>query len=176
AGIGQGICPRGCNRRDDRRRDSLHARQNRRVLAERMVVHGGVVIRRHQCIAWRDGVCGTGFVFIAGPAVLMTLSRSASSGVQVGLATGFGIAVGDLVHTTLVIVGLAAIVLASALLFDVIKYLGAAYLVYLGIKAFLARTPNPLLGRAARLSPGTAFRQAVVAEILNPKSALFFVA
>ncbi len=117
-----------------------------------------------------------GFVFIPGPAVLMTLTRSASSGIRVGMATGFGIAVGDLVHTTMTVLGLSAILLTSAVLFDVVKYLGAAYLVYLGIKAILARTESPVFGGAVRLSFGRAFRQAIVAEVLNPKSALFFVA
>lgn len=118
----------------------------------------------------------TGFVFIPGPAVLMTLTRSASSGTRVGMATGLGIAVGDMVHTTMAVFGLSAILLASALLFEIVKYAGAAYLIYLGIKAFLDRSDNPLLTRTARLSPGHAFRQAVLAELLNPKSALFFVA
>src|ERR1700677_3630008 len=76
----------------------------------------------------------TGFVFIPGPAVLMTLARSASSGTRVGVATGSGIAVGDLAHTVMAVLGLSALLLASAVLFNIIKYIGAAYLVYLGIR------------------------------------------
>jgi len=117
-----------------------------------------------------------GFVFIPGPAVLMTLSRAMSSGTRVGVATGLGIAVGDLAHTAMAVFGLSAVLLASALLFDVIKYIGAAYLVYLGIRAILERTDNMLPTRAAPITAGRAFRQAVLAEMLNPKSALFFVA
>jgi threonine/homoserine/homoserine lactone efflux protein len=117
-----------------------------------------------------------GFVFIPGPAVLMTLSRAMSSGTRVGVATGLGIAVGDLAHTAMAVFGLSAVLLASALLFDVIKYIGAAYLVYLGIRAILERTDNMLPARAAPITAGRAFRQAVLAEMLNPKSALFFVA
>jgi threonine/homoserine/homoserine lactone efflux protein len=119
----------------------------------------------------------TGFVFIPGPAVLMTLARSASSGTRVGVATGIGIAVGDLAHTVMAVLGLSAILLASAVLFNIIKYIGAAYLVYLGIKAILERTERPSdLRSAPAMTVPRAFRQAVLAEILNPKSAIFFLA
>jgi threonine/homoserine/homoserine lactone efflux protein len=118
----------------------------------------------------------TGFVFIPGPAVLLTLARAASAGTRVGIATGLGIAVGDLVHTAMAVVGLSAILAASALLFNVIKYLGAAYLILLGIKAIVERTDRLAIGGAAPLPASKALRQAVIAEILNPKSALFFLA
>ncbi|MCB1815403.1 MAG: LysE family translocator, partial [Candidatus Competibacteraceae bacterium] len=57
-----------------------------------------------------------GFVFIPGPAVLLTLARASSSGARIGLATGLGIAVGDILHTLLTVVGISAVILASALL------------------------------------------------------------
>jgi threonine/homoserine/homoserine lactone efflux protein len=118
----------------------------------------------------------TGFVFIPGPAVLMTLARSASSGTRVGVATGIGIAVGDLAHTVMAVLGLSALLLASAVLFNIIKYIGAAYLVYLGIKAIIERIDGPSDMRTATITVPRAFRQAVLAEILNPKSAIFFLA
>lgn len=119
----------------------------------------------------------TGFVFMPGPAVLMTLARSASSGTRVGVATGIGIAVGDLAHTVMAVLGLSAILLASAVLFNIIKYIGAAYLVYLGIKAIIERTERSSdMRAAATMTVPRAFRQAVLAEILNPKSAMFFLA
>jgi threonine/homoserine/homoserine lactone efflux protein len=118
----------------------------------------------------------TGFVFIPGPAVLMTLARSASSGTRVGVATGIGVAVGDLAHTAMAVLGLSAILLASAVLFNSIKYIGAAYLVYLGIKAIIERTEGLPGMRTATITVPRAFRQAVLAEILNPKSAIFFLA
>jgi threonine/homoserine/homoserine lactone efflux protein len=118
----------------------------------------------------------TGFVFIPGPAVLMTLARAASSGTRVGIATGIGIAVGDLAHTAMAVLGLSAILLASAVLFNSIKYIGAAYLVYLGIKAIMERTERLPDMRAVTITAPRAFRQAVLAEILNPKSAIFFLA
>jgi threonine/homoserine/homoserine lactone efflux protein len=118
----------------------------------------------------------TGFVFIPGPAVLLTLARAASSGTRVGMATGLGIAVGDLVHTAMAVFGLTAILAASALMFNIVKYLGAAYLVYLGVKAILDRTSDLSPGAAPRITASLAFRQAILAEMLNPKSALFFLA
>ena len=118
-----------------------------------------------------------GFVFIPGPAVLLTLARATASGTRVGLATGLGIAVGDLIHTLMAVVGISAIVMASALMFTVIKYLGAAYLVYLGICAIRERVDPGVSGHhAPRIAAPAAFRQAVLAEVLNAKSALFFLA
>lgn len=117
-----------------------------------------------------------GFVFIPGPAVLLTLARASSSGTRTGVATALGIALGDLIHTFMAVIGISAIILASAFLFSLIKYLGAAYLVYLGIRAILEKVDvnNPMGG--THLTSKAAFRQAVLAEVLNPKSALFFLA
>jgi len=117
-----------------------------------------------------------GFVFIPGPATLLTVARATSSGTKVGIATGGGIAAGDMIHTFMAIVGISAIIAASAVLFSIIKYLGAAYLVYLGIQAILTKTPPHLVGRALPISAAQAFRQAILAEVLNPKTALFFLA
>ncbi len=118
----------------------------------------------------------TGFVFIPGPAVMLTLARAASSGTRVGIATGLGIAAGDLVHTAMAVLGLSAVLAASALLFNLIKDLGAGYLILLGVKALLERTDRLALPGAVPLPARKALRQAVLAEILNPKSAMFFLA
>ncbi|WP_136657702.1 LysE family translocator [Nitratireductor sp. XY-223] len=117
-----------------------------------------------------------GFVFIPGPAVLLTLARASSGGTRVGIATGLGIAVGDIIHTAMVVLGLSAVILASAFLFNLVKYLGAAYLIYLGIRAILERPHDPHLSAAPRMTPARALRQAILAEVLNPKSAMFFLA
>lgn len=117
-----------------------------------------------------------GFVLIPGPAVLLTLARASASGTRVGLATGLGIAVGDLIHTVLAVVGISAVVLASATLFTIVKYLGACYLVYLGVRAMLEKVDNSQVAERRSLSTQLAFRQAVLAEVLNPKSAMFFLA
>lgn len=118
-----------------------------------------------------------GFVFIPGPATLLTVARATSSGTKVGIATGAGIAAGDVIHTFMAIVGISAIIAASATLFSIVKYLGAAYLVYLGIQAILSKTSvDPTAARALPITAGKAFRQAILAEVLNPKTALFFLA
>ncbi|MHC4043006.1 LysE family translocator [Bradyrhizobium sp. 23AC] len=117
-----------------------------------------------------------GFVFIPGPATLLTMARAASSGMKVGIATGAGIAAGDLIHTAMAIVGLSAIIATSALMFSIVKYAGAAFLVYLGIRAMLDKAPIELNGAAPAIGAGRAFRQAVLTEVLNPKTALFFLA
>ncbi|MBN9221418.1 MAG: LysE family translocator [Mesorhizobium sp.] len=117
-----------------------------------------------------------GFVFIPGPATLLTVARATSSGTKAGIATGAGVAAGDIFHTVMAMVGISAIIAASAVLFSIIKYIGAAYLIYLGIRAMIEKAPaNPTAGTLA-ISPGKAFRQAVLTEILNPKTALFFLA
>ena len=117
-----------------------------------------------------------GFVFIPGPATLLTVARATSSGTRVGIATGAGIAAGDVVHTFMAMVGISAIIATSATLFSIVKYIGAAYLVYLGIRAIIEKRPADPAAGAVAISAGKAFRQAVLTEVLNPKTALFFLA
>lgn len=117
-----------------------------------------------------------GFVFIPGPATLLTVARATTSGTKVGIATGAGITAGDFLHTIMAVVGISAIIAASATLFTIVKYLGAAYLVYLGLKAIFEKTSVDLGQGRAPITAPQAFRQAILAEVLNPKTALFFLA
>ena len=117
-----------------------------------------------------------GFVFIPGPATLLTVARSTTSGTKAGIATGLGIAVGDIIHTAMAVIGISAIIYASAFMFSLVKYLGAAYLVYLGFQAMTAKAPAPSDSHTVALTPRKAFNQAIIAEVLNPKTALFFLA
>ncbi len=117
-----------------------------------------------------------GFVFIPGPATLLTVARATTSGTKVGIATGAGIAVGDIIHTIMAVVGISAIIAASATLFSIIKCIGAAYLVYLGVKALIEKAPASLAQGRKLTTASKAFKQAVLAEVLNPKTALFFLA
>ncbi|TPI81222.1 LysE family translocator [Mesorhizobium sp. B2-8-9] len=117
-----------------------------------------------------------GFVFIPGPATLLTVARATSSGTKVGIATGAGVAAGDVIHTVMAIVGISAVIAASAMLFSIVKYIGAAYLVYLGIRAIFEKAPADLAATTLPISAGRAFRQAILTEVLNPKTALFFLA
>ena len=118
----------------------------------------------------------TGFVFIPGPATVLTVARATTSGTKVGIATGLGIAVGDIIHTAMAVLGISALLLTSAFLFTVVKYLGAAYLIYLGIRAIMEKVPVNTEALAPPLTPSVAFKQAILAELLNPKTALFFLA
>lgn len=117
-----------------------------------------------------------GFVFIPGPATLLTIARATTSGTRVGIATGAGITAGDILHTAMAVIGLSAIIAASATLFTIVKYLGAAYLVYLGLRAIFERTDTDLGQGRLPITAPQAFRQAILAEVLNPKTALFFLA
>ncbi|AJE97137.1 LysE family translocator [Pandoraea apista] len=117
-----------------------------------------------------------GLFLIPGPAVLLTITRTVQGGRRAGIMTGMGIALGDLVHTLCAAVGLSAVLMTSALAFDVVKYVGAGYLIYLGVKALRERASDPQLPVAPKVSPGRAFVQAVATEVLNPKTALFFLA
>ncbi len=117
-----------------------------------------------------------GLFLIPGPAVLLVLARASAGGRRVGIATGFGIAVGDLLHTAMATLGLSAVLMTSALAFSIVKYAGAAYLIYLGIRSLLDRSEDLRLGSTRLVDAPLAFRQAVLAEMLNPKTALFFLA
>jgi len=124
-----------------------------------------------------------GLFIVPGPAVLLVLTRTAQGGRPVGIATGAGIATGDLVHTLLAAVGLSALLMTSALAFGLVKLCGAAYLLWLGVRAVLERPAAPgshvapaSTPATSAMSPVRAFWQAVPAELLNPKTALFFLA
>lgn len=117
-----------------------------------------------------------GLMLIPGPAVLLTLARATSRGRRVGIATGLGIATGDLVHTIMAIFGLSAVLATSALAFDVVKYAGVVYLIYLGIRAFLEKAETLNLPAVRLITAAQAYLQGIFAEVLNPKTALFFLA
>ena len=116
-----------------------------------------------------------------GPGIFYVAARSLAGGRAEGVASSFGAALGGLVHVVGGALGVSAIVLASAELFTALKWLGAAYLVWLGLRTIIAARrdavqalagadPAPAMG-AAR-----AFREGVVVEALNPKTAAFFLA
>jgi threonine/homoserine/homoserine lactone efflux protein len=110
--------------------------------------------------------------------MLYVASRSAGQGIKAGIVSSLGIMVGCLVHVLAAVAGLSAIIAHSATAFDIIKYVGAAYLVYLGLKSFFSkgRTSFALDEKQALLSYRRIFVQGVTTNILNPKIALFFLA
>ena len=121
-----------------------------------------------------------GLFLIPGPAVLLVLSRTVQGGRKTGVMTGLGIATGDFVHTVFAAVGLSAVLMTSAVAFTVVKVVGAAYLIYLGLRAFMAKQEGDAAGASLpnvpAVTPGKAFLSAIPAEVLNPKTALFFLA
>ena len=115
-------------------------------------------------------------VLIPGPAVLYIVSTGIGRGRRMALASMLGIETGALFHVAAAAVGLSAVVANSILAYSVIKYAGAAYLVYLGIKTLRNRdNSNPLKIPGAASARG-AFKRGVIVNILNPKLALFFLA
>ena len=104
------------------------------------------------------------------------LARSGREGRAVGVVAVLGINTGCLVHTLAAVLGISAILMTSALAFAALKYLGAAYLVWVGLRMLLAKqsTRQPTVTRGRGL--GAAFRQGMLTNVLNPKVALFFLA
>jgi threonine/homoserine/homoserine lactone efflux protein len=109
---------------------------------------------------------------------LFILSRSIAMGKKAGIVSVLGIATGSLVHTTLAAFGLSIIITKSILIFDIIKYAGAAYLVFVGIKMLAERSRlNFSPGeKTARVNGRIIYRDAVLTNVLNPKVAMFFIA
>jgi threonine/homoserine/homoserine lactone efflux protein len=117
-----------------------------------------------------------GLFLIPGPAVLLVVTRTLQGGRKVGILSGLGIASGDLIHTLCAALGLSALLMTSALAFNVVKVVGACYLIYLGVRAFLAKPSTAEKPVLTQVTPAKAFVQAVAAEVLNPKTAIFFLA
>lgn len=115
-------------------------------------------------------------LLIPGPAVLYIVTRSVAQGRKAGMASVLGIELATLCHSMAAAFGLSAILLASALAFDVVKYLGAAYLVYLGIRTILSRAPSRASDNSPTPSLSQMFRKGFLVNLLNPKTALFFYA
>jgi threonine/homoserine/homoserine lactone efflux protein len=113
---------------------------------------------------------------IPGPAVLYITSRSIGQGRNAGLVSALGIGLGTLIHTAAAAVGLSALLVSSATAFSVVKYLGAAYLIYLGIQKLRRDESFETNLDAPRTSLTRVFTQGIVVNILNPKTALFFFA
>ncbi len=113
---------------------------------------------------------------IPGPAVFYILGRSIGQGRSAGFVSALGISVGSLVHTAAAAVGLSALLMSSALAFGIVKYLGAAYLIYLGVQKLRREESMELSDGAPRVRLRRIFAQGIVVNVLNPKAALFFFA
>lgn len=111
-----------------------------------------------------------------GPDVVYVLTRGIAQGVKAGLAAAAGFATGCIFHTMLAALGIAALIRSSELAFDLVRYAGAAYLVWIGIQAIRHRDAFSMQGERDHKRLATIFRQSVLGNMLNPKVTLFFLA
>jgi threonine/homoserine/homoserine lactone efflux protein len=122
------------------------------------------------------GLASLALAIMPGPAVLYIVTRSVSQGRAAGIVSVAGIHVGTLVHVTAAAIGLSALLMRSALAFNIVKYAGAAYLVFLGIRTLLADDDADTILAPKSESLRRIFIQGIVVNVLNPKTALFFFA
>ena|SRR5947209_2789717 len=115
-------------------------------------------------------------VFMPGPNTLYIIARSIQQGRRAGIVSSLGVQVGSLVHIAAAALGLSALLLSSALAFNVVKYAGAAYLIYLGVKTLLTKEKLEPTQAVRKATLGRVFFQGVVVNLLNPKTSLFFFA
>ncbi|MBW6421196.1 LysE family translocator [Rhizobium sp. XQZ8] len=117
------------------------------------------------------------FAYIPGPAMLYAAAQTMARGRWSGLMASFGIHLGGYVHVFAAAAGLSVLFHAVPMLYLIVKLLGAAYLVWLGISLFRARaTGETELPEIGRKSGRRAFLESITVEVLNPKTALFFLA
>lgn len=123
---------------------------------------------------WTFAAASLALLVIPGPAVLYVLNRSVSDGRRIGLAAVAGLQLGSMVHVIAAAVGLSAVIAASAVAFNTVKWLGVGYLVWVGVRTMTL--PAVAVGSdLMRSSRRRAFRQGVIVNALNVKIALFFL-
>jgi threonine/homoserine/homoserine lactone efflux protein len=124
---------------------------------------------------WLFGLAALALLLIPGPSVLYVVFQSAEQGRRVGLASVAGIHLGSLVHVAAASAGLSALIVASSVAFSAVKYAGAAYLIYLGIRKLRERDVDTQVERK-REPLRRAVVRGLIVNVLNPKTALFFLA
>jgi threonine/homoserine/homoserine lactone efflux protein len=124
---------------------------------------------------WLFGLAALALLAIPGPAVLYIVVQSAEQGRRIGLASVAGVHLGTLVHVAAASAGLSAVIVASSVAFSAVKYAGAVYLIYLGVRTLLDRDVQTRVERT-REPLRRAFVRGTIVNVLNPKTALFFLA
>lgn len=119
-------------------------------------------------------IASLALLLIPGPAVVYIINRSVADGREAGLAAVAGLELGNLVHVIAASAGLSAVLATSAAAFNVVKWLGAGYLVFVGVRTLLSEPPA-IEEDASTVSRRRSFAQGIVVNILNPKVALFFL-
>jgi threonine/homoserine/homoserine lactone efflux protein len=113
---------------------------------------------------------------VPGPAVAYIVTQSVDKGRRAGIVSALGIATGGLVHVAAATVGLSALIASSAAAFTVVKLVGAAYLIVVGVRRILTRDDPEAALEVQETRPRRLYAQGVVVNVLNPKTALFFLA
>ena len=127
---------------------------------------------------WLFAVSGLLLAITPGPDTMYIVGRTTAQGTRAGVIAALGVGAGILIHTVAAAIGISALLAASAAAFLLLKVIGAAYLVYIGL-SLLWSSRRPVEGGAARIqraSLAVVFRQGFLSNVLNPKVALFFVA
>ena len=120
------------------------------------------------------GIASLALLVIPGPAVLYIINRSVTDGRNVALAAVAGLEIGNFMHVIAATVGLSAVIAASATAFLIVKWIGAGYLVYIGIRTLVKR-PQAATQASDQMTRRRAFTQGIVVNTFNPKVALFFL-
>ncbi|OUQ88653.1 RhtB family transporter [Brevibacillus brevis] len=127
---------------------------------------------------WLFVVAASTLLIIPGPAVLYIMARSIDQGKKAGLVSVLGVSLGGSVHVLAGAIGVSAILMTSATAFHIVKYLGAAYLIYLGCKTLFSKSDSTAseIPIAPRKKLRKIFYESALVEVMNPKTALFFLA
>lgn len=119
-------------------------------------------------------IASLALLVIPGPAVLYVINRSISDGRSIALAGVAGLELGNFVHVVAATIGLSALIAASATAFGVVKWIGAGYLIFIGIRT-IARKPASFSQEQKSLTRRKSFTQGIIVNTFNPKVALFFL-
>lgn len=114
-------------------------------------------------------------VLAPGPDIVYVLTRGIAQGRRAGFAAALGFATGVIFHTALAVLGVAALIRSSEFAFMLVRYAGAAYLVYLGVRTLMSRSAVRLGQGGAEIALWTVYKQSVIGNVLNPKVTLFFL-
>jgi threonine/homoserine/homoserine lactone efflux protein len=126
---------------------------------------------------WVFALTGLLLNLTPGNDMLYVIARSSGQGTKAGVISALGIGAGCLVHVFAAVVGLSALIAQSSMAFEIIKYAGAAYLIYLGLRSLFTKTQTNLINQSLPIiSYKKIFWQGVLTNVLNPKVALFFLA
>ncbi|TCT20883.1 LysE type translocator [Melghiribacillus thermohalophilus] len=125
---------------------------------------------------WLFSIAAATLLIIPGPAVFYIMGRSIEQGKKAGLVSVLGVSLGGIVHVLAGAIGVSAVLMTSATAFNIVKYLGAVYLIYLGYKTLFSTSDHAT--SETQKSPSNNllkfFYQSALVEVMNPKTALFF--